>query len=64
MNLKDIETETGESVQDVLDRAPAPEEVQREAELLLTEVRAERRARRQRDRNLEDAQEPLGDGRW
>lgn len=45
MTLKDIETETGESVQDALDRAPDPVEVQREAELLLAEVRARRRIR-------------------
>ena len=43
MNLQDIETETGESVQDVLDRDPDPEETRRQAQALWVEVRAERR---------------------
>jgi hypothetical protein len=46
VNLKGIETDTGESVKDTLDRTPDPEEVQQEARTLLAEVLLHGRTRR------------------
>lgn len=43
MNLKDIDTDDGESVQDALDRVLGPEEVRREVAVLLVEVHWSRR---------------------